>query len=70
MLAQSLACFNVFVYVHVCMCYVCLKHLNVLDSGNKIQGKNRRIKKKILPEWIAKMVLFFREVGESLCDNA
>lgn len=52
------------------MCYVCLKHLNVLDSGNKIQGKNRRIKKKILPEWIAKMVLFFREVGESLCDNA
>ena len=32
----------------VCVCYVCLKHLNVLDSGNKIQGKNRRIKKNCL----------------------
>lgn len=44
--------------IKACMCYVCSKHLNVLDSGNKIQGKNRRIKKKFASEWIAKMVLF------------
>ena len=35
------------------------------DSGQKQNNKKR----KKLPEWIAKMVLF-QEVGESLCDNA
>lgn len=46
--------------------YVSLNHLNTLDSGYEVQGKNR---KKSLHEWLEKMAPSPREIGDS-CDIA